>query len=446
MNEMKKILAMAVMTIMVCASLVIVSPNNTVMAEDSAKPLRILSSGYPIDLLDQSQTSGVNSYTMLESMWLAQTFKPGVTGGLSRISVRLAQGSASSLLYYSIWYTNAGDPSSEMIGQWSNPIALNPTPGNWFEFSFTNPPYLSAGVQYAIMLHSNSPNSIEWMREASSDFYADGAAKYSNTDGASWNPVNIDFQFSTYMISDKGGISKVAWHEDGSYALGIHSSLDTIYMYTPQDSQWNSDYTMGGGNTFNDIKYNPDTNLFYIAGHDGGGQPMAWSYQRDPVTLTDLAAPAVAGAYFTGLEIATQGGATDYAIIAVGYDPGNNRPYAAWYNYVATGWVSVISGWTINHEVYDVAWDRNNNYYAVGDDGGTTGVIYNFIGAGDNKPDIVDTSGWPASPNLFKAIDWSPLGGGHNHALIGGLNSGNGNLWTFDGTTGEAILANTVVI
>ena len=46
-TEIKKIMAVAIVIAMACASLVIVSPNNTVIAEDSAKPLAELSTGYP---------------------------------------------------------------------------------------------------------------------------------------------------------------------------------------------------------------------------------------------------------------------------------------------------------------------------------------------------------------------------------------------------------------
>ncbi len=240
------------------------------------------------------------------------------------------------------------------------------------------------------------------------------------------------------------GIDKVAWHSDGSFALGIQSGTEHIYKYTRQTMSWASDYNLPVGDTFIDIKYSEFFDMFYIVGTQSG-QQEAWSYDYSIQNLLDLNSPKTTMGVYNGLCLADEGGTQPYAFLAVGYAD-TSKGCAAWFDEAVDTWTDVTTGLTLNHELYDVTWDHGftaNPYWIVGEDMGTgAGVIYFMNSPGNNKANIFDTSGWGVTPGALNAIDWRPSGGA-DHAIMAGGNYGNGNVWLFDGFNGEAILDNT---
>ena len=77
-----------------------------------------------------------------------------------------------------------------------------------------------------------------------------------------------------------GVIDKVTWHSDGSFALGVLSGTDQIWKYTRNTMTWTSEYILGLGCTFMDIKYSELLDYFYIVGMDAG-QQEAWRYDEN---------------------------------------------------------------------------------------------------------------------------------------------------------------------
>ncbi|MCK5038316.1 MAG: hypothetical protein KAS16_04395, partial [Thermoplasmata archaeon] len=212
------------------------------------------------------------------------------------------------------------------------------------------------------------------------------------------------------------------------------SGTDHIYRYTRDTASWASEFDLAGGNVFRDIEYSEAEGNFYIVG-DGAGQPMAWSYAGGP--LNNLGAPAVAGATFFGLTIDGTGAST---FLAVGYAGG--APYAAWFQ-EGGGWTPVATGWAGDHALYDVVWNTNPTvpfYYAVGEDAGTgDGIMYSFDTPGDTSATQYDVTGTGA----LRAIDWRPLTA---FGLMGGDNTGGGNVFIFSHGGGPEMLLDTTDI
>ncbi len=243
-----------------------------------------------------------------------------------------------------------------------------------------------------------------------------------------------------------GSMDKVAWHSDGSYALGILTGSDQIYKYTRQTMSWALEYNLAGGSVFRDIKYSSNFGYFYIVGEVAGVQPMAWSYYEPTQNLVDLGAPYISGAYFNALTLADEDGATNFAFLAVGYEPNTLQGYASWYNQVTMSWTDVTTGWLGNHELLDATWDHGFGgipYWAVGVNASSgEGVVYSFSTVGNNKVDLIDTTGWGVTFGALYAIDWRPAGLA-DHAVMAGDNFGEGNAFAFDGFGVEVLLNNT---
>ncbi len=449
MTEMKKIMAMTVVIAMACASLVVVMPNNTVIAEDSAKPLTGLDNEYPAfeDVLDVSQDLTDMTYPILfgSDQYGSQSFQPLSDGDLSMFEFRLSYLTYpdGGMLGYDIRVGDPPNPASTLIGgfQW---VALSDLDVGWNAITLSSTVPVSIGTTYQIVLTVSDSSRVDWDYK-SGDPYASGTGRTSASD-TGYSTLGGDWTFRTYLAVPTDGLAKVAWHESGDYALGVTGYDDHIYKYTRQTSTWSSEKNLAGGNVFNDIKYSSNFNLFYIVGT--GSVPLGFSYYEPAQSLANLNAPFDGGAYFNGLCLADENGAEDFAFLAVGYNSNTNDPYAAWYNQSSHIWTVVNSGWSgADENLYDVTWDHGatgNPYYAVGKDYGTgMGVVYYFTTTGNNTANSLELNGWMPGP-LF-GIDWQPAGTADHAVIVGALYS-YGNVWVFNGSFGETILNNSYIL
>ena len=243
-----------------------------------------------------------------------------------------------------------------------------------------------------------------------------------------------------------GNINKVAWHEDGSYALGILSGTDHIYKYTRNTMAWTSEKDMASGNIFADIKYSANFDSFYIVGDDNAGQTMAWSYALG--VLNDLVAPATTNARFEGLGLADMNGMVNFAFLAVGIDNIASTPYAAWFE-EGVGWTEVTTGWTGEDEaLYDVVWDQSITtpiWYAVGTNfSSANGIIYQFENPGTTIPAYYTTN--MTDMASLTSIDWRD--GFADSGLLGGSNNGvePANIYAFTDLSGPQPLINSTYL
>lgn len=247
--------------------------------------------------------------------WHAQTFT--TTVGLSATSVKLlvAREGASGTLTISIKAVDgAGKPTgadlcSKAID--STILTTDKNVGEWYEFIFTTPYFLSATTMYAIVARCTGTGVSDrcyWRFDGSSPTYANGQDLYSSDSGSSWTAfssidrmfevwgvvVNIrsahlgsDGDFITvaaedgvYLSTDLGdnwtrktpdGVGATDWvkgicSDDGTYIIVV-SSADAIYRSANSGAAWAA-ITPAGGDTFsvNKLATSDDGQYMVIVG------------------------------------------------------------------------------------------------------------------------------------------------------------------------------------
>ena len=183
--------------------------------------------------LDQSQTSyeGEVSYYYGTNYLQAQSFTPGVSGNLTKITVKECDGTqySSGLNTYMYLYEADGNgkPTGSVIAT-SNAVSTedigggthnNPSCTDYTEedYIFSSPPFLNINKLYVTVLKLSGGGGNDWIRiknnssaEGASDRYLNGTKMYSNDGGSSWtlqNPESgkyYDLYFKTYMKNRYG--------------------------------------------------------------------------------------------------------------------------------------------------------------------------------------------------------------------------------------------------
>ncbi|MCK4758149.1 MAG: hypothetical protein KAS67_06845 [Thermoplasmata archaeon] len=436
-TEMKKILAMAVMTIMVCASLVIVSPNNTVTAEDSAKPFVDLNSGYPLpsDVLDQEQTLNNDLHGIYLEQWYSQTFIPSTSGPLSKVSVYIWNFFGSGDLNCEIWTTDASHhPLAYLTGK----IIVDGTiPGSyddWYDIEFSSPATLSSGVEYTIVMWCTDDKEYDW-RCWGTDIYPNGGGYESITYGASWSTMSKDFCFKTYMDNGANGLKKVAWHSSGDYALAVTGADDSVWRYDRSNQTW---WLLGQPDStvnFTDIIYSDNWNRFFLVGENHVMlRGHSYSYDGSFVNLLD----SPQNGKFLGVEECEA--ASGYYFLAVG-EAMNGSAMASWNN-GAGSYVDIVSGfnWAELESIKDCTWNYrtggSSNHYAIGWNNTGKGFVYRFGSPGMTMVNLIyitDSNG--DDMDVGNTISWCPgyyKSAAHDYALIGNEGGGSfGNVYKF---------------
>ncbi|MCK4757049.1 MAG: hypothetical protein KAS67_01215 [Thermoplasmata archaeon] len=441
MKIIQKLLAMAVMTIMVCASLIIVSPNNTVIAEDSAQVFAGLDTGYPgpggtLDI-DQ-QAFGGTYFTISGASWRSQSFRPTMGGELAKISLFMALGGGTGSVYFKIYNTDQAESPLAGAVITSEVIPATSIPGpSWFDITFSTPAILNLGTEYAIVMHADASCGIYWYY-ASSNVYANGGVAFSNDgNGMSWtvNP-SVEMAFQTYMNFGPTGITRVAWHESGDFALGVNGFDSEIYKFTRETGAWSLEYTTGAPiDHFADIVYDDVANMFYIVG-DSNANPFAYTWDETNGFL-DRSSPPTQGIFY-GVEVCNNyfDGSYNYGFLAVGRTTLGGA-YAAWWspNYPG-GWIEAYSGLDNDELLTDVAWDgqyAGESYYAIGyDTSGYLGVMYSYGIPGDTTATTIFQDN--TSIGMLNAIDWCPDYASNDYGLIVGnyFGSADANIWKYN--------------
>ncbi len=445
MKIIQKILAIAIITAMVCASLVIGLPKVTVSAEDSSSQFALLMDGYPNDEEDQSMGSHntQSPVSPIGTSYRAQTFKPGVSGALTQVSLILWNQAAPEIdLYIGIWDTIGGDPSSEICSDIILGV-VQPDVADWVDLEISSEPDLTGGTQYAIVIQTIT-NTGAWKRYSGSDLYLDGVALSSTNGGATWDPVTTDFAFKTHMSHSGTGLRKVAWHESGEYALSVNGVDDSVYKFDRQSSAWSLLGNPNPNAIFNDITYDPDWNEFYLAGEEfASALPIVYTYDG---IFVNLGTPGTNGEFHA---VTAVGGDSAYKFLAVGERTGG-WGYAAWFR-DGFGWLEVSTGWSgiTTETLYDVTWNQQigapNNCYGVGQDGNIHGFVFRFPLGTTTASKIynLDSDGNDLEPQ--KSIAWNPgyaQGAEHDYALIGAnMFMGYGCVLKFDGSSAPSTIS-----
>ena len=160
------------------------------------------------------------------SQWIAQTFKAGSSGSLTRVDVDLGcafcSGTPPSMIV-SIRATSGGQPSGSDLASATIPTINSGGVAAFYTATFAAPATVSAGTTYAIILRASTAYTsgktilIDSALNGSqgNDSYAGGALFISTSSGSSWSArvlsdgKGVDGVFKTY-VGGGGGSGYVA--------------------------------------------------------------------------------------------------------------------------------------------------------------------------------------------------------------------------------------------
>ena len=165
--------------------------------------------------LDQSQPNiRANVVVSLGDVFHgAQTFTSGMTGGLYQVALAIGRTGSfvTASLIVEIRPVSGGVPSGPPLATATVPAANVPVGQFGLAFlaiHFASPAPVTAGVQYAIVVSSEScgfSNCYSAAPGPAGDSYAAGSGLGSSNAGATWTPLSAfgstDFAFQTYVLT-----------------------------------------------------------------------------------------------------------------------------------------------------------------------------------------------------------------------------------------------------
>jgi len=170
---------------------------------------RLENRGPVIEVLDQSQPVSQSPHTVGYNTPAAQLFTAGVSGELTRVSLRLENFTSSpptdALLDISVQTVVGGLPSGEQIATGTIPLSAIPavnSGGDWVDVDISAANVYD-GRQYAVVLRTNIWNAdVYWWYASESVYgssYTSGEMAYNY--GSGWiTDERLDFTFKTYVL------------------------------------------------------------------------------------------------------------------------------------------------------------------------------------------------------------------------------------------------------
>ena len=160
------------------------------------------------EAVDQGYTTGdAIHYYLHDTVWIAQTFTPAITGKLTKLNIKMFRNYELGEFVIKIVTTDGdGYPTDNVLCSKdfnSEPISEE-EPGDWYEYAFDPLPSLTKEVVYAIIMHGKPGGTnprIYWREDSTAPQYFRGCAYRSTTSGSSWtrNLYN-DCMFQTFML------------------------------------------------------------------------------------------------------------------------------------------------------------------------------------------------------------------------------------------------------
>mgnify|MGYP000515863389 CR=1 FL=1 len=149
-------------------------------------------------ILDQDNSAG-GSNSAFNKVYLSQTFVCGRTGYLKSVELYVATADIKTLSDITVKIettTHDGKPSGIVLATATIP-GFDNSNFAWKNATFSNPPHLTAGTKYAIVIE---PSMGEIYRfEENTDGYANGEVGTSK-DGSNWSmDPSYDLLFKTWM-------------------------------------------------------------------------------------------------------------------------------------------------------------------------------------------------------------------------------------------------------
>lgn len=143
----------------------------------------------------------IGSETRLD---VAQSFKPGSSGVLNKISIKVKKINNPSDVTVRILQDSSGKPNKNaVIATGTLYTSLVTSTYGWIDVAFNSSPALTADTTYWLMIDtsSNSSNYWSWQNDLAQS-YTRGLPKWSDDwskGNADWNAFNGDLAFKTYL-------------------------------------------------------------------------------------------------------------------------------------------------------------------------------------------------------------------------------------------------------
>ncbi|GAI63881.1 unnamed protein product, partial [marine sediment metagenome] len=160
------------------------------------------------EAVDQQYTTGDATYFYLhETVWIAQTFTPAITGKLTKVNVKLFRDYAPDDFIIKITTTDEqGYPTDNVLCSkiFNSETITEEQAGEWYEFTFDQPPTLTQEVVYAIIINGIPTGGniyLCWREDATAPQYYRGCVYRSTNSGGIWTYKKYDdCMFQTFML------------------------------------------------------------------------------------------------------------------------------------------------------------------------------------------------------------------------------------------------------
>jgi hypothetical protein len=226
--------------------------------------------------LDQQNTSLSNSgFGVNTTQWIGQTFLDGITGTLPKVDVNMFCSGCSGVnppVTVEIRTTSGGLPTSTVLATTTIP-GFSSGAAVYYTATFSSPPALTAGTNYAIVLRLVTPRTTGSYNATFSPgptSYANGALVATTNSGASWfvpatggPPATArDMGFRTYIFTGYAATGNlISSLKDANPAIGSFAQWTTL--------SWTASTPPNTTVTFQAAGSNNSAGPFNFVGPDG---------------------------------------------------------------------------------------------------------------------------------------------------------------------------------
>jgi hypothetical protein len=160
------------------------------------------------EAVDQEYTTGDNlDWSVYNTRWQAQTFTPAVSGQITKVKLKLYRDDHTNDFTIKITTTDEdGYPTDNVLCSmvFNSELIATDDAGEWYEFSFEVPAWLTKGVLYAIVFHGYYHPyypTIYWREDCTSPTYNRGCSLESTNRGDTWSKYpSDDNMFQTFAF------------------------------------------------------------------------------------------------------------------------------------------------------------------------------------------------------------------------------------------------------
>jgi hypothetical protein len=153
------------------------------------------------EILDESQTSQNNNWSVYGTRYHAQTFYADITGFLTKVTINTRTiGTPPNALEIQIRNATAANEPGNIIYATARRSDIGATLAD-YDFTFSVPASVTAGTQYALVIKTDAGDAANYYRTRyqNSDTYSRGRRLISTNGGTSWTGSAEDLYFLTYV-------------------------------------------------------------------------------------------------------------------------------------------------------------------------------------------------------------------------------------------------------